>query len=129
MVLLLSTYYQKLGPQLTFCEYVDKIFIPYLTKQLEQTTQIDIVWDTYLQDSVKESTREKRGKGICRKVTSHAKLPGKWKDFLCDSNNKSELFAFLTSKISQFIFPSNKAVYVTSGQSVINVSTTSGMMN
>ena len=78
----------------TFCEYVDKIFIPYLTKQLEQTTRIDIVWDTYLPDSLKESTREKRGKGICRKVTSHAKLPGNWKDFLRDSNNKSELCFF-----------------------------------
>lgn len=113
----------------TFCEYADEIFIPYLTKQLEQTTRIDIVWDTYLPDSLKEGTREKRGKGIRRKVTSHAKLPSNWKDFLRDSNNKSELFAFLTSKISQFIFPTNKTVYVTSGQSVIHVSTTSGMMN
>ena len=78
--------------------------------------------------TVKESTREKRGKGIRRKVTSHAKLPGNWKDFLRDSNITTKVNSLLF-KISQFIFPSNKAVYVTSGHSVINVSTTSGMMN
>ena len=59
----------------TFCEYADKVFIPYLSKQLEQTTRIDIVWDTYLPDSLKECTREKRVKGVRRKVSSHAKLP------------------------------------------------------
>ena len=48
-------------------------------------------------------------------------------DFLRDPNNKNELFAFLISKIGQFVFPPNKAVYVTSGQSVI--STRPDMMN
>ena len=43
----------------TFCEYADKIFIPYLSKQLEHATRIDVVWDTYLPNSLKESTREK----------------------------------------------------------------------
>ena len=48
-------------------------------------------------------------------------------DFLRDPNNKSELFAFLTLRIGQFVFPPDKAVYVTSGQSVI--STRSDMMD
>ena len=39
-------------------------------------------------------------------------------DFLCDPCNKDELFAFLTSRVAQFTFPPNKAVYVTSGDSV-----------
>ena len=111
----------------TFSEYADKVFIPYLIKQLDHSTRIDIVWDTYLPDSLKESTREKRGKGVRRKVSSHAKLPSNWMDFLRNPSNKDELFAFLTSKIAHFVFPPSKAVYVTSGQSVI--SARSNMMN
>ena len=110
----------------TFSEYADKVFIPYLSKQLEHTTRIDIVWDTYQSDSLKESTREKGGKGVRRKVSDFAKLPSNWMDFLWDPNNKSELFTLLTSKVSNFDFPPNKAVYDTSGHSVI--STTSNTM-
>ena len=40
-------------------------------------------------------------------------------DFLRDSVNKKELFAFLTSKVAQFSWPPAKAVYVTSGQAVV----------
>ena len=56
--------------------------------------RLDLVWDTYLPESLKESTREKRGKGVRRKVSGQTKLPGKWMDFLRDSKNKEELFAF-----------------------------------
>ena len=52
-----------------FIEYADNIFIPYLTKQLSVTARLDIVWDSYIPDSLKESTRDKRGKGIRRKVS------------------------------------------------------------
>ena len=112
----------------TFNEYADKIFIPYLSKQLEHTTRIDIVWDTYQSDSLKESTREKRGKGVRRKVSSHAKLPSNWMDFFRAPNNKSEFFALLTSKVANIDFPPNKAVHVTSARSVIST-TSYAMMN
>ncbi len=39
-------------------------------------------------------------------------------DFLRDPNNKKELVAFLTLKVTQFAFPLNKAVHITSGNSV-----------
>ena len=80
-----------------------------------------MVWDTYLEDSLKESAREKRGKGLRRKVSSHAKLPGNWMDFLRDSSNKTELFSFLTSKVVQFNFPPEKAAHITFGESVISL--------
>ena len=88
--------------------------------QLQSTIRIDIAWDTYLPDSLKESTREKRGKGVRRKVSGQTKLPVKWMNFLCDSKNKTEFFAFLTDKIAEFTFSSSKLVYVTSGQSVLH---------
>ena len=52
----------------TFDEYADKIFLPHISKQLESCTRVDIVWDIYIPNSIKESTREKRsrGKGIRR---------------------------------------------------------------
>ena len=104
----------------TFQEYADKVFIPYLSQQLQHATRVDVVWDMYLLDSLKESTREKRGKGVRRKVSSHAKLPRYWMDFLHDQNNKKELFALLTSKVIEFVCPPSKVVYVTSGECVIS---------
>ena len=51
-----------------------------------------------------------------RKVSSHAKLPRNWMDFLLDQNNKMELFTLLTSKVIEFVCPPSKVVYVTSGE-------------
>ncbi|KAG5883292.1 hypothetical protein JTB14_011542 [Gonioctena quinquepunctata] len=44
----------------TFNQYADKIFLPYLYKQLENSQRLDVVWDTYIPDSLEECTREKR---------------------------------------------------------------------
>lgn len=52
----------------TFDQYADDVVIPYILKQLERSTRVDVVWDTYITDSIKASTREKRGKGIRQKV-------------------------------------------------------------
>ena len=60
----------------TFHEYADRIFIPYLEKQLEAISKFDVVWDTYILNSLKESIREKRGEGVPRKVSGETKLPG-----------------------------------------------------
>ena len=85
----------------TFNEYADKVFVPYISNQLQSCMRIDIVWDTYMPDSLKESTREKRGKGVPRKVSGETKLPSHWIDFLHEPSNKKELFVFLTTKISE----------------------------
>ena len=51
----------------TFNDYAENISIPYLQMQLQITTRIDVVWDTYLPNSLKESTQETRGKGVHKK--------------------------------------------------------------
>ena len=94
------------------------MFIPHLERHLQDTKRLDVVWDEYIQDSLKESTHEKRGKGVRRKVSGSTKIPGNWKNFLGDQMNKKELFAFLTSKIESFSWPPTKSVCVTSGQAV-----------
>ncbi len=99
---------------LTFDQYADQVFLPYVMKQLESSRRVDVVWDKYIPTSIKESTREKRGKGIRRRVEGSNKLPGNWADFLRDSTNKHELFTFLSSKIANMKCPERKKVVTTS---------------
>ena len=99
----------------TFDEYGDLVFLPWINQQLQNCNRIDIVWDRYIVDSLKECTREKRGKGIRRKVQSHTKLPTNFSDFLCDPMNKTELFDFLTEKVAAYKYADGKQVYITSG--------------
>ena len=40
-------------------EYAESVFLPYLTKKLEIFSRLDIVWDTYLVDSIQASARSK----------------------------------------------------------------------
>ena len=40
-----------------FDEYADLVFILHLVRQLEKCSRLDLVWDTYIQDSIKASTR------------------------------------------------------------------------
>lgn len=99
----------------TFDEYANIIFIPFLHSHLLTTTRIDVVWDEYRQASLKEAAREKRGKGVRRKVAGHVKIPRQWQWFLEDSSNKEELFHFLTEAITNTSWPDDKNVVVTSG--------------
>lgn len=111
----------------TFNEYADKVFLPYLERQLQTSSRIDVVWDKYVSDSLKECTREKRGKGNRRKVSGGAKIPGKWADFLRDPLNKTELFAFLSSKIETHCWPLGKSIHVTKGNAVVSLGTSNPM--
>ena len=101
---------------ITFEDYANNIFIPHILYHLQLSKRVDIVWDSYISGSLKECTREKRGSGVRRKVSSHVKIPSNWMAFLRDSTNKSELFQFLSYKISIFDFPPNKIVCITSGR-------------
>ena len=102
----------------TFDEYAGNVFMPYIKKQLEASTRVDVVWDTYITCSLKESTREKRGKGMRREVTGRNKLPRNWIDFLQNSENKQQLFSFLSHKLASMECVEGKQVIVTTGTSV-----------
>ena len=99
----------------TFIEYADDVFIPYLSKQQCVATRLDVVWDTY---NPKEFTPDKRGKGVCRKVSG---LTNIWMDFLRDEKKKEELFSFLTSRVIEFACQQNKSIHITSGASVVSI--------
>ncbi len=88
-------------------------------KHLDTSKRVDVVWDIYISNSIKESTREKRGKGVRRKVESRNKVPSNWPDFLRDSVNKQELFAFISDKIALTECTEGKQIFATSGTTVI----------
>ncbi len=98
-----------------FVEYSNSVFIPWTERQLESCSRIDIVWDTYRADSLKAATREKRGKGVRRKVSRNAKLPTHFVGFLQDDTNKQELFTLLSEDVIAHEYPSAKTVNITSG--------------
>ena len=77
---------------------------------------VDIVWDAYTPDSLKESTWEKRGLGVQREVAGKTELPPNWSQFLRDPANKTELFGFLSSKVAGASVPAGKALHITSGK-------------
>ena len=87
----------------TFVKYAQEVFLPFVTKYKRNTksTRTDVVFDTYLPSSLKNTTREKRGTGLRRKVTTISTAPSNWKSFLRSSENKTELFRFLSKEICE----------------------------
>ena len=80
----------------TFPEYVNIIFAPYISTQLQKVHRLDFVWDVYLPDSLKGTIRQKRGKGLRKRMAPSTVMPKNWKDFLRVDQNKTELFGFLS---------------------------------
>ena len=78
------------GTSKTFQEYADTAFAPYISAQLKKTDRIDIVWDIYLPDSLKGTTRQNRGKGTMKRVAPSTVMPRNWKDFLRVDENKQD---------------------------------------
>ena len=115
------------GTAKTFQEYGDRVFAPYLHKQLEKSSRIDLVWDEYRPDSLKVSTREKRRKGTRKRVTPSTLMPKNWKTFLRVNENKSELFAFLSHEVTQLSVSNNKEIYATKGNRVLCSTTESNL--
>ena len=73
----------------TFQEYADVVFGPYISTQMDKTSRVNVVWDVYLPDSLKGTTRQKRGKGVRRRVSPSTTIPKSWKDFLRFDDNKT----------------------------------------
>lgn len=66
----------KPGTAKTFEEYAQKVFIPYIKEKLHGVSRLDLVWNNYKDGSLKTATREKRGKGVQRRVASTTAITG-----------------------------------------------------
>jgi len=95
------------GTSGTFEDYANDVFLPYVVKELDTVSRIDIVWDVYKSDSL----REKRGCGTRRRVSSCTRIPGNWPAFLRNNENKQELFRFLAQKCVDYETEGDKTIY------------------
>ena len=111
----------KPGTAKTFEEYAQQVFIPYVVRQLQHVSRLDLVWDSYRADSPKASTREQRGKGERRHVVDSAVIPGNWQCFRRVDSNKVELFSYLSTMLAESFQEEGKELVVTDGEQVICV--------
>ena len=83
---------------MTFNQYVNHLSRSVISRYFIFNQRIDIIFDTYLESSLKAATRQKRGQGIRRRVAGENKCPGNWPQFLKDTRNKDELNTFLATQ-------------------------------
>ena len=97
----------------TFHDYAQLVFLPYIERMLQDVVRIYIVWDTYMEDSLKAQPRMNRGSGNHLRVSNSTNIPVDWKSFLrCDAN-KDSLFHLLADAIREFHPPQRKQVIST----------------
>ena len=65
----------------TFDSYTCDVFMHFLSHCLAGVKRIDVIWDRYLEESLKQTTRNNRGSGIRLKVTEHGRLLKNWNHF------------------------------------------------
>ena len=104
---------------MSFQEYADNMIIRRLEFLSESFSRIDLVFDVYLDTSLKNTARSHRGSGSRRRVLPHLPVPKEWNSFLRNSDNKTELFAFLATHIYQNFHPAGKFVFVTNDSDVL----------
>jgi len=90
-----------------------------LFSKLHQAKRLDLVWDRHIADSLKGTTRAKRGKGVRRRVVGGATIPGNWASFLRVDENKRELFRFLSGVLYDSFQLADKELVVTEGNDVL----------
>ena len=83
----------------SFKEYADNVFFKAIKSESQKVDRVDIVFDTYRDNSPKFKSREKRGKRIRKKVENESKTPKDWMSFLRLDQNKTELFSYLSHAV------------------------------
>ena len=106
----------------TFSDYANQVYLPYIGKQLQGVQRLDIIWDRYIENSLKAQTRNKRGNGVRRRVQADVRLPANWGEFLKVDSNKTELFLYLAEQTTNLPCETNKCILSTSDILVLSSS-------
>jgi len=101
------------GCSRNFEEYGTKIILPYVRSMVTKVLRLDIVFDTYVLNSLKSSTQSKRGTGTRTRVTGSTKVPKNWQAFLREDSNKTELFHYLATLLIAQSVGDSKQLFVT----------------
>ena len=107
------------GAEKIFTDYADNSFLPYVKAQLQHAKRVDVVWDDYIENSLKTTTRCNRGAGVRRRVAANSQLPRNRKEFLRVDANKRELFKFLAECLGSMEAAPGKQVITTYGEGVL----------
>ena len=75
--------------------------MPYVRSVARKAERVDIVFDTYIINSLKSTTREKRGTGIRTLVTAATKTSQNLQAFLRVDDNKSDLIHFSANLVCE----------------------------
>ncbi|KAJ8877072.1 hypothetical protein PR048_021524 [Dryococelus australis] len=79
----------------TFQDYITYVYQPYLKMTAAHVEGMDVIWDRYLPESLKNAARENRGSGVRTHVAPNTKMPNNSSNFLRDPQNKTEPFHIL----------------------------------
>ncbi|KAK3922349.1 HTH-type transcriptional repressor GlcR [Frankliniella fusca] len=85
----------------TFEEYFRRQLVPHVEQAAVTvlSVRIDFAWDLYAENSIKNTERESRGAGVRRKdLPEKGTIPKDWPDYLKHSENKKELFGYLSAR-------------------------------
>ena len=110
----------KPGTAKTFMQYHQEMILPYVHQQLHFVQRLDIIWDDYTSNSLKNCTRERRGKGSRKCILPKTPIPTNWQNFLQNDINKKELFAFLAIEFVQNPLP-NKTIVTAHEQNILSL--------
>ena len=83
--------------------------------------RVDVIWDRYLPDSLKATTRQRREAGIRKRLRhdGNGKFPRNRNRYLQNASNKVELFHYLSVAIAQTVFCEGKVVISTLDENVL----------
>ena len=101
-------------------DYAENVFIPAILKMLEPILRLDVIWDKYLQNSLKTKARENHGSGTLIKIDKGVRLPSNWQNLLRCDQNKESLFKLLAVTIQEFQFPPCKQVVITFEERIVS---------
>lgn len=103
----------------TFAEFAKKV-LDHILRLATEYKRIDIVFDRYFKDSMKNQTREDRGSGDTISFDRDTKFPSDFKtNFLKNSDNKNRLNVFLASEFfSQY--SGDKIIVITKDETVLS---------
>jgi hypothetical protein len=74
----------------TFEDYASKSFLPYIETQSRLVDRIDVVWDVYVQNSPKHTTRCNRGAGVRRRISEINISLSFWQSIYLTSTRRSK---------------------------------------
>ena len=108
-----------------FGEYAEMQLLPYLESHImDGTTRVDAIWDIYTETSLKSQTRIKRGGTASRRTRVSDKIPipkgAQWQLFLKDSQNKDELFQFISLELQRLTVNSQYHLLTTKADIVLS---------